>query len=1618
MSKRQIPAMVTALVRCAADKDKLVKKSIADSLRDIGRHEPNLVVEKALFFIKDSKPKEKHTIALLNVITRVLDINMDEIEQELAFEVIDLAIEEMTKDIMVNPDYQTACSEVLICFHSRYPNEIVDKLLELFPTGDIPHYFVLKTIADLASANCVDIVPRLGDIFSRMIPVLGSLKRDNMRWVFASSIRFFCEAIMAYQVDVDVSKIEISSFSSQVFTAFDLLFTSPQWIGSSETRVRLATIQAIGAMSMIISETQFKQQFDKLLKGFVELYSKESSSDLLAVTQGLYNVLNVALKHAKLELEEELHWLLDSLLPQVCKPIDYKVSSTLKNNNELMRVIEILTRGYTDTLLGYLLGKLEDPNFIVREATMNIMKHNITRIIDEFATKKEIILAGLQSITQTETNNRVKKALAQVIISMAPKGYLGLEGGDRMIEFIILNSSISDEEIENYREANKKNKNKDPEAVSPLELRNMCDHILSLMTTTIPEMEDALWPFLLEPVASEQFVPSMAVLTKCIAHISGVKRDSGSPSYMIDFEKEVNLPKPHQIMARLLVLMNFPKRRGNLAGNVMETIKNLGPIINDNVVPYWDETIPGLIDFLSSEDPDFDLLWEIKVQDFVKQTASLIGNEKWLINLCDSMFIQLSLYEQDRPARETIFKFTGLILSQVSNDAYIRDTLGKVFSTTDHTNEEESSGCAKCYGFASEHINIVLNSLEEQIDGPPVVEEPKKKKGFFSFLSSTKSTKKYEATNYQIRTIISAYSHIVIISDSTRIMDILEDKVMSRLRTYFESEDFEIRRALVTTFDLISKKIREENKTDTGCVLNQRDELLSVLLNFLSKEESNPEPWKMRILSMNAISNLVVLDPIIPRELETQIIDQTTSLLPQSTGEQGTDEIFLDTFNRLYLTILEKDLNMECVIRLIDSMIQMTTTSIVAKNRSLGNMISFLKVYLKKVRAEGDETTTEFDKLGDLLGFMVPRFTDSDSDVRGQSVEFLQLVLFIDYILKKRAEGEDIGDGKPPAAISSLSSVRKRLAKVDDVNEQYSVVHKLSGVLAEIIDIADITPFLKRSLSGLMEGLVSCCRGTCVVLFGILGVVSARLEQDDLVILSNMILDKLVLLTNEQVKTGVLNALKCIAVSDIELFFDIVMKRSVPFHSSLSNLVTFLFKDTNLAPHILKHVTTLLDTTEIFEEIMETEESIPTPVSLAATHILSLIFTIPKIPNLDAYFPVIFCTLLLRVGTSKGYEVHRDETITAIKNWINALEEPNLLEILQSNNTFEKIKGSNYNEGVVELTATIIKPHAKAARSIFKILSKFIGAKYEEHQIVTAYVLGEFLNHCEDSKLIEHIVNGLLPCLSDNILKRAALKGLGNIVSAPADQYNKYAPTILDALMERIDDKTSTTALEAMNSLSKLLEVVEKERVIPFLKSLSERITKSFDNPSSGVRVSALSLYGVLLNFGELEESKDFFLQEVHRIFPSVLIRINDIDSGVRSQSRNLMVKIVNDFLPTEELKKIIETSHIFSVNKDINYHDFLRQHLAKALIACFPERINSYLTTLIEVYFISDHREKSNALLCVGTLMLHLSNSDTIHILELDPIYVAREIVALLKETNADVRLSASEALSMMQEY
>lgn len=66
------------------------------------------------------------------------------------------------------------------------------------------------------------VVPHLSETIGRCLPMLGMVRHDNMRWVFACVFARFSEAILNYVANIERAEdktITVARFSQSMFSA-------------------------------------------------------------------------------------------------------------------------------------------------------------------------------------------------------------------------------------------------------------------------------------------------------------------------------------------------------------------------------------------------------------------------------------------------------------------------------------------------------------------------------------------------------------------------------------------------------------------------------------------------------------------------------------------------------------------------------------------------------------------------------------------------------------------------------------------------------------------------------------------------------------------------------------------------------------------------------------------------------------------------------------------------------------------------------------------------------------------------------------------------------------------------------------------------------------------------------------------------------------------------------------------------------------------------------------------------------------------------------------------------------------------------------------------------------
>lgn len=1550
----------------------------------------------------------------------------DDIKPEVASDLIALCTVEMTRDSEVSPQWQEAASNCLVVLGRRFCTRVMATLMAQFKSGVLPHYFVMKTMADLSAANQLEVVPSLRDAMARTIPVLGAIKQDNLRWVFSSALAKFAEAIMAHVHNIEDENernAQLYSFSAEMFTAFDLVFTN--WTISSNRKVRLAAFQAVGHMCALMKPEHFDQQVPKVIPALLAMYKKEKEADFLPITQSLSSILEVGSKTESNVLGPFITPLLTTLHPMACKPVNYSEPSSFKNQHELLRCFEVLAKKYTDEVVNYLLRffDLQKTDPAVREGTINVLRHCVNSLNNMLASKKELIISGLQPLTLHEPSWSVKKGLAQLVVAMAPHGYLELEGGEAMVEFIVKNCSITDEEIDKFKAAHAKHM----PATTPADLRQISDHILNLMTTTVPASHQVLWPYLLEPLTKPNYSASVAAVCKAIAYIGQIKRTSNTEDFLIDFDKKVNLPKPQQILARLMVLLNAPLRRDDLGGNILEALLNISGILHPSITEMWDRTIPRILEFLRDNADSWNQsTWEDLVLRLLTETIKVISDVEWTMKLGDAFSAQLPLYRTDPELKRVCFKHFGVVIGSVTHKEWVKERLDTLWSEVNHDVEKERVGCAQAFGYtAAAHLDFALEKLAQAVKPP----EKKKEQssggggGLFGGLFGGGSKEAAAVPNGpHLVTVILAYGYITAFAKPSIITSRIDGHIMANIKPYLATKNQALREGIIKTTELIAKAMLPSHlkmKYD----FKFRDELLQTLLGYMTSDPKDkkaaPIPTSIRVLALNAATVLINLDPPLPSELETRLLETATKFYALPDSSEDKTELIFDNMNKMLSMVIYRDTTIARLKSLIGQLAPyVRSSSDIQRSRAMTTILFLLKRFVEYVSESDARNDTKFDSLGDTLAIFLPRSTDPNPQVRSMSIEAAQLTLYLDHILRVRMEQKE-PELAPPDTLRPLTELRKRSA-AGDINEQLAVVMEVSAILAETVSIQELGFLLNGLVKGLNDSQASSARGTCVVLFGL---VSQRAKdlQSEVSKLVNDLCEQMASIDNESTLNGTLNALKQLAITHTTTVMDELLNRPLPHPEYLRKGFQVLASERKISDKVFFHLMNILNNNELFETIIvdkskKATKLQPTAQSLSVTSALSEIFEKPEVCEYaESHYAHLFSTLTLRVGSSVGFKEATETAVSALKNFVTCTQDEALLATMAELKGWETLAGSDYLTVLTTITAHICKTRPTCMQSSFSFLLPSLKAVHSGQRLVTATMLGEFINHTSnDTELLAKLINAMLSCMINPELKIAALNGLSNITSGTQDQQDMYATTILDALMSGVEDSFEPVALAALAGLARVMTTVDDRRVAPVIINLCHRLRPLLDRPSAAIRAAASSLVGKLARFGS-GPAKSQFVEQCHDLLPSFLLHINDDVDAVKVACKQTMVAIA-PFLDNEEIEKLF-TGPGFDPHRPLNYDDFIH-YLSKFLILAFPNRINYYLMTAVEPYFKSEWPIiRASAATFVGALLGNIPK-DNRQALNLNPSRISKALVVLMAESSPLVRKKAAFAVSLLHTY
>ncbi|KAM4686238.1 maestro heat-like repeat-containing protein family member 1 isoform 2-T2 [Amazona ochrocephala] len=1643
MMESRIKRLATTLMDATTDKAPQVQEQIYAALCYVGEAEPEEVLRCCDEYLRQhDKLAYPHRVIILKAMESVVRNNIALLDKSTAKVVIFLASNEMTKSKEVIRDWQEAASSVLVAVGQRFINKVMEEVLTKFQPGILPHYFVLQTFANLSVSNVFGMVPFLNSILGTMLPMLGMAKQDHMKSVFCYALQRFSESIQEYLANLDKAPdptVRKDTFSNDIFSAYEVLFGS--WLQHREAKLRLAVVEAVGPMSHLLPGEKLEEQLPKLIPGILALYRKHAEA--FSISKSLCQILEASVDIGSRSLDVQLDPLLGTLHPQICAPADPALPLTVKNHTEVLRCFTVLACSFPDRVLAFLLPKLESSNERTRVGTLLIMRQIINSAPSQMEIKKPFILSSMKLPLQ-DSSDKVKRALVQVISAMAHHGYLEQPGGEAMVEFLVRQCALASELP----------KKQAPDAEDPASdsVQSISINTLLLLSTTVDRMSNVLWPYLLEFVTPIQFTNALTPLCRSLMYLAMKKEEQGESASLIRYDGNANLPSPYALTARLLVVSSQPHAGACRGAAALRLLHVLHGSVHPSLGPLWSKRVPLLVERIeeNTEQALSQREWEEELLLFLQETLAAIADSAWIGQFVVEMSRQLSSYNGFPMEKNFLYKCIGTTLGACSSKDLVQKQLQELLETARYHEEAEREGLASCFGLcAMSHLEEALSKLEQFVRSDVF----RRSGGLFSIFKdrSDNEVEKIKST------LILCYGYVAAHAPQELLLSRIEADILKNIFQYFntkvlgikvETKDLTLKLCLIRSICMISQAICKGGKCGDFS-FSRKAELVAQMVEFMKAEPQDTMRTPVRQRAMITCTYLVILEPHLSDPDRTELIDTCLAgvlalpplELAKDREENGADAIpkevlYGDTMSALkdlLKSLLQRNLTphgLQDMFAHLGPWIKSSKDH--ERQRAVEISAALLDFYLSALNVS---TVIPFYNLSVLIALFSPRCSDSVPSVRLHAVDCVYCLLYIQLCY------EGFARDHRDEMVEGLKALKKGLEEPD-----FTVLFHTCTSMAMVVGKRVPPDQLMSLLLALFEGLVdpdrNCSRAATVMINSLLKERGAVLQEKVPDIMS-IIHSKLEEVDEEHIRKAAQQTVYILASQHKSVVVSSLLGSALPFDSHTCTMWRSLATEPALTSQILEQLLEKVNRDVPYKEskcflLGSGSERIATPLPLAATCALYEIMSAPEAgPAVLGLYAPLFVTLLLRLSCSVGVQLPK--SLQSRERRSSSGQGPAARSLQPCSSAVETLKAmlvrggseevaravdsagawdlmaspERHHDGIAVLAGAMARHAGPRLPLIVKNLVPTLSSVFDSQRITTTAFFAELLgsNVVNDLLLLETVLDGTAgrqkdPCTLVRVL---VLRGLGNVAAGSPDKVRKHGAKLLASMVNGMDDKDdphNLVALEAMSSLSKLLDHVEERDIQSMLLHIAIRIRPFFDSEQPRLRRSSIVLFGHLSRFSR--GHCELFLEQILNGLVTLLLHLQDPQPDVVNACK-FALRMCGPSMGCEGLRAMFRT-HLRE-GRSLHYGEFIND-VCKHLMQSFPEMLNRLILTNL-FYFKSAWVDiRAAAPMFIGFLVLHV-DEDHCQQVDLDQLISALNL--LLKDPVPSVRMKVAETLGRL---
>lgn len=1639
MTRPYVKKLSFTLLDSITDKDPVVQEQVCSALCSLGESQPGETLCACEEYLRQhDKLAHPYRTKILRVMETILSSHIDELDKDTAVIAILLASNEMTRIKELDCDWQQAASSVLVAVGKRFINQVMEEVLSRFQPGILPHSSVLHTLASLSVSNTFGMVPFLPSILSTMLPMLGMAKQDTLRVVFCCALQHFSESTLEYLANLDQAPdptVRKDTFAADIFGAYDILFH--HWLQSRDAKLRLAVVAALGPMSHLLPSEKLEEQLPKLLPAVLGLYKKHAET--FQISKSLGQILEAAVSVGSRTLEVQLDALLVALHAQICVPVESSSPLVMSSQKEVLRCFTVLACCSPDRLLAFLLPRLDTNNERLRVGTLQILRHIINSAAAQMEVKKPFILSSMR-LPLLDTNNKVKRAVVQVISAMAHHGYLEQPGGEVMVDYIVQQCALPPEEPEKP--------GPDGEDLAADSVRAVSIRTLYLVSTTVDRMNSVLWPYLLEFLTPVRFTAALTPLCRSLVHLALKRQEAGADAFLVQYNSNANLPSPFAMTTRLLVVSSNPylgDGRGAASLRLLKVMhRNIHPLLGQR----WETTMPVLLEYLDEHTEETLSLkeWEEKLLMFLRDTLAVVSDNTWICQLSQEMCKQLPSYNGTAQEKNFLYKCIGTTLGAASSKEVVRKHLRELLETARYQEEAEQEGLACCFGIcAITHLEDTLAQLEDFVRSDVF----RKSIGIFNIF---KDRSEHEVERMK-SSLILCYGHVAAQAPRELLLAKVESDILRSMFQCFntkvlgikvETKDPALKLCLVQSLCMVCQAMCSSAQA-SSFQFSRKAELVTQMMEFIRAEPPDCLRTPIRKKAMLACTYLVNLEPVLEEQAQTDVIHSclhsVMALPPEPEGEDGTcrEPLYLDTvcaLEDLLRSLLQRNMTpqgLQIMVEHLSPWIKSPRGH--ERARALGLGACLLQFFLEHLHVS---TLVPFHNLGLLVGLFAPRCADTWATTRQEAVGCVHSLLYLQ--LGYEGFSQDHRD----EVAERLLTLKDGLVHPDPTI-LFHTCHSIAQVIAKRLPSDQLISLLLTMFESLGDPDKNCSRASTVMINCLLkerGTVLLEKVPEIVSVLRAKLRDT----QEEHVLPAAQHSVYLLASQHCEAVVSSLLGSPLPFDSHTCALWRALAVEPSLTTQVLELLLEKMSRDVPFKEsraflLGSTADRVATLLPLAATCALYEVLSAPSSGTvvLELY-PQLFVALLLRVSCTVGVQLPRNlqgkerrsispakpaRNLDPCSSAVDALQalllrggSQDVLRCVEQEGGWELLRTSaRHEDGVAQLASSMAKYAGPRLPLVMKALVCTQSSVYEIQRVTTTAFLAELLssNVVNDLMLLEPLLDNLTARLKDSSasVRRLVLRGLANIASGSPDKVRAHGPQLMTAMVSGLDDGDephSLVALEAMVGLARLLDLVEPWDLRLVLLHTTIRIRPFFDSEKVEFRTASIRLFGHL-NKACHGNCEDVFLEQVVGGLVPLLLHLRDPQASVASACKFALCMCV----PHLECAELAAAFHKYlQEGRSVHFGEFLNS-TCKHLMHHFPDLLGRLVSTNLFYFKSSWDDVRAAAPMFTGFLVLHAEPEQKPQV-DLEQLIAALQL--LLKDPVPGVREKAAETLGRLVKF